>query len=117
MGVDAVILSSTSKAELEIALKIVVRGGRYVNQHHAQLIWELMATRYQNRIEKPVKLSTLELEIFTLIGLGLTNEEIGKQLGCSKRTVETQRVHLLQKTGTTNTASLVRYGLLNGIIS
>lgn len=53
--------------------------------------------------------SSRELEILLLIAEGLTNIDIAEKLFLSKRTVEGHRQSLLQKTNSTNTATLIRY--------
>jgi DNA-binding NarL/FixJ family response regulator len=48
---------------------------------------------------------------------GLTNVEIADKLFTSKRTVETHRQNILEKTGAKNTAALVRYAVGRGWLS
>lgn len=59
----------------------------------------------------PVSISPRELEVLQLIAQGYTNTQIGELLFNSKRTVETHRQNLLAKTGTNNTATLIRFAL------
>ena len=61
-------------------------------------------------------LSEREIEILQLICEGLSNQEIADKLFISKRTVDTHRSNVLEKTGTNNTASLVMYSIKQGII-
>lgn len=53
---------------------------------------------FQNRLDQ---LTAREVEILPLALAGLPNKEIARQLGISYRTVETHRIHILQKTETT----------------
>lgn len=62
------------------------------------------------------KISKKELNILKLICQGMTNAEISQFVGRSKRTIETQRASLLNKTGVKNTADLVIYAIRNGLI-
>lgn len=62
------------------------------------------------------KISKKELNILKLICQGMTNAEISQFVGRSKRTVETQRASLLNKTGVKNTADLVIYAIRNGLL-
>ena len=57
-----------------------------------------------------------ELEILVLIAHGHTNAEIAAQLVLSVRTVESHRLHILQKLQRTSRAELVRYALDHGLI-
>jgi len=62
-------------------------------------------------------LTRRELEIVRLVAEGLTTQQIADQLFTSKRTVETHRQNLLEKTGTNNTAALIRYAMTQGYLS
>jgi DNA-binding NarL/FixJ family response regulator len=56
------------------------------------------------------------MDVLKLIAQGLTNVEIANKLFTSVRTIETRRKNLLDKTKTTNTATLIKYSVLNGLI-
>ncbi len=56
-------------------------------------------------------LSPREREVLTLITMGATSKEAARQLGISPRTIETYRTNLMEKTGATNLAQLIRLGL------
>jgi DNA-binding CsgD family transcriptional regulator len=55
------------------------------------------------------KLTDRELQIIDLIAQGFTNKEIAQKLYISLETVKSHRKHLLLKTGSKNTAVLIRY--------
>ena len=63
-----------------------------------------------------VCLSGRELEVLQLIAEGLTNAEIADKLFTSKRTIETHRQNIIEKTQTRNTAALIRYAMGAGMI-
>jgi DNA-binding NarL/FixJ family response regulator len=50
------------------------------------------------------------------IAEGKTNQQIADELFTSVRTIETRRKNLLEKTGTNNTATLIKYAVLNGLV-
>lgn len=62
-------------------------------------------------------LSKRELEVLRLIAEGLTNAEIADQLFTSKRTIETHRQNIIEKTKTKNTAALVKFAVSNGLLN
>jgi DNA-binding NarL/FixJ family response regulator len=64
-----------------------------------------------------IDLSKRELEVLALIAEGYTNQEIAEKLFTSKRTVEGHRQNLIDKTGARNTAALIRFAIINGLIS
>ena len=57
-----------------------------------------------------------EREILQLLYDGLTSKQIGTKLFISCRTVEDYRQQLMEKAGTHNVVSLIRFGLQNGLI-
>ena len=59
-----------------------------------------------------------EREVDVLLGIcrGLSTQEIADKLFLSKRTVDTHRANILEKTGSKNTASLVVYAIKNNLI-
>ena len=63
-----------------------------------------------------VPLTHREREILQLVASGLTNQQIADQLHTGKRTVESHRQNLLDKTGASNTAALVKYAMENGLL-
>jgi DNA-binding NarL/FixJ family response regulator len=65
---------------------------------------------------KPGDLSKRELEVLHLIAEGLTNSEIADRLFTSKRTIETHRQNIIEKTQTKNTAALIRFAVSNGLL-
>ncbi|WP_312793040.1 response regulator transcription factor [Sphingobacterium sp.] len=61
-------------------------------------------------------ISERELHILELISQGFTNSEIADLVFLSKRTIEGHRQQLIDKTGTKNTADLVRFAFQHKIL-
>ena len=57
-----------------------------------------------------------ESATLSLLALGYTNQEIGKKLFISVRTVDTHRAHIMRKLQLDTRAELVMFALPNGII-
>jgi two-component system, NarL family, response regulator NreC len=55
-------------------------------------------------------------DIVHLLALGYTNQEIGKKLFISVRTVDTHRAHIMRKLQLESRAELVMFALANGVI-
>jgi len=70
------------------------------------------------RVNKYYGLTSREYEVFCFVARGFTSHEIAQQLCISKRTVETHRTSILDKTGTKNSIELVRlaykFSLIDG---
>jgi DNA-binding NarL/FixJ family response regulator len=61
-------------------------------------------------------LSERERDVLHLLSLGYTNQEIGKKLFISVRTVDTHRAHIMRKLELETRAELVHFALANGLI-
>ncbi len=57
-----------------------------------------------------------ELEVLQLISDGFTNDEIANKIFLSRRTIESHRKNLIEKTNCRNSVQLVKYAVLNNII-
>lgn len=112
MGAHGYILKDKSKEELEHAIYKVREGGPYYNL-------ELLSIM-QNVPELPEnpldQLSSREKEVLTLIGMGLTSKDVGKELFIHPTTVDTHRRNLLQKLDVSNDKYLVRIAIKYGLV-
>jgi DNA-binding NarL/FixJ family response regulator len=116
-GVDGYILKNASKDELLFAIKKITTGGIYIGSEFTVNI----VSKYKSNNHHPVatieiELSDRERDVLTLIAEGHTNAEIAEKLFTSIRTIETRRKRLLEKTSTTNTATLIRFAVRNGLV-
>jgi DNA-binding NarL/FixJ family response regulator len=62
-------------------------------------------------------LTEREQEVLTLIAEGLTNKQIGEQLGISPKTVARHRDNITQKLNRSSRAELTRYAIQKGLIN
>ena len=56
-------------------------------------------------------MSNRELEVFEMIGKGMTTKQIASRLGLSPKTIETYREHIKTKLSLTKSAELVRHAV------
>jgi DNA-binding NarL/FixJ family response regulator len=118
-GASGYLLKTVSPDELIFAIKKVNQGQRYLcSALTLKLLERSMETTYaeNNNVELQIELSSREKEVLNLISEGLTNNEISEKLFLSKRTIEGHRQSLIEKTGCRNTASLIKFSILNGIL-
>jgi DNA-binding NarL/FixJ family response regulator len=99
-----------SDCELLTAIRLVTDGGGYVDPE--------LGARLVNDKGSPAlePLSERERDIVHLLALGYTNQEIGKKLFISVRTVDTHRAHIMRKLELETRAELVMFALANGVI-
>jgi DNA-binding NarL/FixJ family response regulator len=117
-GASGYLIKNASANELLFALKHVSTGGKYLcSDLSFKLLDRLIyAPEAATGGFEGIDLSKREIEVLQLIAEGLTNTEIADKLFTSKRTVEGHRQNLIDKTGASNTAALIRLAVLNGII-
>jgi DNA-binding NarL/FixJ family response regulator len=109
-GAAGYVPKSSSDADLLTAIRRVASGDGYVEP---ALGAELVVPRRTPALEP---LSEREQDVLQLLALGHTNQEIGKQLFISVRTVDTHRAHIMMKLGLESRAELVMFALANGVI-
>jgi two-component system response regulator NreC len=61
-------------------------------------------------------LTVREQEVLSLVAHGHSNSTAGQQLGISPKTVDTHRVHLMDKLNLHSRAALTRYAMQNGYV-
>jgi DNA-binding NarL/FixJ family response regulator len=113
-GASGYVSKKSGTNELLLAIEHI-RNGKpfYSDEVASQVIKDSDEEPYQN---KSPDLTKRETEILQLIVEEFTNQEIADKLYISKRTVDTHRTNLLQKTGAKNTAGLVKYALTNDLL-
>lgn len=113
-GAAGYILKTSSAEEVVRAIKIVLKGGKYVSQAFAGRF----AESFNARSEKPHdSLSPREFEVFLRIARGSTAKEIAGQLSLSVKTISTYHTHILDKLNARNDAELGEYALRSGLIA
>jgi len=100
----------SSDRDLVGAIRLVADGAGYVDP---ELGAKLVSPSGSAALEP---LSERERDILHLLALGYTNQEIGKKLFISVRTVDTHRAHIMRKLRLETRAELVMFALANGVI-
>lgn len=120
-GARGYILKNIGSEELLKAIIKVSKGEKY---YSSEVAIKLMGSYHDDIVERKPRqkksyigiLSKRELEILKLIANEYTNEQIAKKLFISKRTVDSHRQNMLNKTQSKNTAGLLRYAVKNNLI-
>ena len=110
-GAAGYVPKRAADGELLAAIRQVAAGGSYVDP---DLGAKLVVPDPSPALEP---LSDRERDVLQLLALGYTNQEIGKKLYISVRTVDTHRAHIMRKLGLETRAELVLFALANGLIS
>lgn len=113
-GAHGYVLKEAADTEVVEAVRAVAGGEQYVAPAlGARLIAGELA---EQRRADADPLSGRERQVFRLLALGYTNQEVAAKLFVSVRTVEGTRGHILQKLGLSSRADLVRYALQHGLL-
>ncbi|PKP02283.1 MAG: DNA-binding response regulator [Bacteroidetes bacterium HGW-Bacteroidetes-9] len=112
---EGYILKNTGRQELMNAIHRIADNSTYYSNE----VLNIMMTRLkkQKTIEKNTALLTpREIEIVKLIMEELSSEEIADKLFISKRTVDTHRKNIIQKTNTRTLVGLLKFAIENNLV-
>jgi two-component system, NarL family, nitrate/nitrite response regulator NarL len=98
-GARAYILKGVDASELVDTVRAVNDGGSYVTPSLAEKLLSNFAASHKNEAEQdPIQsLTAREEQILALLGKGLRNREIGRQLDLKEKTVKHYVTNILQK--------------------
>jgi DNA-binding NarL/FixJ family response regulator len=95
-------------AETLAAIRQVLAGRIYLSEQAKERLVESVAGAAQRPTQDLSRLSDRELEVFSLMGQGLSTRAIADQLAVSVKTVETHRERIKEKLGVTSLYELIR---------
>jgi DNA-binding NarL/FixJ family response regulator len=106
-GASGYITKHEASADVIIAVRRIVDGEIYLNpKFMGQMMSKIMGGAEGASGEPTARLADRELEVFRLIGRGLTTREIGEKLGLGTATVDTYRARIKDKLKLENMARL-----------
>lgn len=112
-GASGYVLKESITDELVHALHSIAQGETYVCATVSSKIVHAYAAPQKAMTDASV-LSEREREVLCSIAWGHTNKEIASALHISVKTVETHRMHCMEKLGLQTRAEIVRYALAQG---
>lgn len=110
-GAKGFLLKDSSIEEVFAAIDAIVNGEEYICHDVMKMLAEAMCRNDDTKM-----LSEREIDVLLGICRGLSTQEIADKLFISKRTVDTHRANILEKTGSNNTASLVVYAIKHNLV-
>lgn len=114
-GASGYLLKENASSDLLTAIETVFSGKKYVSESFSENVLETLEEKRKKRRGTVELLTPREKEILQLIAEGKANKEIAVHLKISFKTVDTHRMHVMEKLDIHNTADLVRYALRAGI--
>ncbi|MFW5706341.1 MAG: response regulator [Bacteroidota bacterium] len=118
-GASGFLLKRSNMNDVLDAIRIVADDGKYLDRDVQALMMENIGKdKKDDQDKKPVeiKLTRRELEILSLVAREYSNEQIGKKLFISERTVETHRRNIFSKTKTKSVIGLIKYAIREGLV-
>ena len=118
-GASAYILKHTASDELMRAIRIVMKGGKYLSPEVAGGVMDAYVemSRPLGKNVAFVVLTEREREVLQRIAEGRSTKEIADDLGVSVKTVETHRRNIMEKLDLRSVAALTKYAIREGITS
>jgi DNA-binding NarL/FixJ family response regulator len=105
-GAKGYVTKHEASANVMVAIRQVLNGEIYLNPRFMARMAGRMMTDSDVPAEPIDRLGDRELEVFELMGRGLTTREIGEQLGLEVATVNTYRMRIRAKLNLKNTSRL-----------
>jgi RNA polymerase sigma factor (sigma-70 family) len=118
-GAHGYVLKDASPQELRDAVRAVFQGREFFSLDAARRMGAAIRDQHEEMrsITALDQLTSRERDVLIRIARGLTNKEIGAELGISHRTVESHRESLMKKLDIRNVAGLTRFALERGLIT
>jgi DNA-binding NarL/FixJ family response regulator len=114
-GAAAYLTKETAPEDLVVAIRKVIRGGRYITPSLA----EKLAADLADGTERPrhEALSEREHQVLRLLGAGRSVTQIADELCLSVKTISTYRARILEKMGMKTNAELIHYAIKNQLVT
>jgi DNA-binding NarL/FixJ family response regulator len=116
-GAAGYLLKSVTTAELEQAVRAVVRGETYLATAISRHVVDAYVRKAQAEPTSLERLTPRQREVLQLIAEGHTSKEIARRLSISVKTAEAHRSQLMEALDIHDIAGLVRYAIRMGVIS
>lgn len=116
-GATGAVLKRSAGTELVTAVKAAARGESYFSPTLSTMMLDVYRMRLAEQGEDELaQLTEREREILQLVAEGKTNQEIADQLFVSIKTVQTHRMHIMEKLGAHDRTDLVKHAIRLGVI-
>lgn len=116
-GAAGYLLKTVDPTELQLAIRAVARGEKYLSSGVTKHVIEDYVRRVGLEPASPDPLTGRQREILQLIAEGHSSKEIARKLDLSVNTVDSHRTQLMKALDIHDIAGLVRYAIRNGLAS
>lgn len=112
---DGYVLKNTNKNQLLEALNSIADGNTYYSKEILSIMMEKVR-KEKKQEEETRELSEREIEVLRLIAQEYSSEQIAEKLFISRRTVDTHRLHIFEKTKAKTIVGLIKFAIRNGLV-
>lgn len=113
-GASGYLTKSVASEELELAIKKVLSGEKYLSSEVASKMASFIYSDKEK--QKHELLSEREFQVFKLIVTGHKTSEIAEELHISAKTVSTYRSRVMDKMGMSRNSELIHFAIINKLI-
>ncbi len=114
-GASGYLTKESAPDELCVAIRKVLRGGKYISPSLAELLADNVGQPNQD-LQVSELLSDREFQVLRLIASGKTVSEVAAELTLSVNTISTYRTRILEKMNLKTNAELMRYAIERGVV-
>lgn len=114
-GASGYLTKESAPDELCVAIRKVLRGGKYISPSLAELLAESVGQADQDSAASEI-LSDREYQVLRLIASGKTVSQVANELMLSVNTISTYRTRILEKMNMKTNAELTRYAIERGLV-
>lgn len=111
-GADGYVTMSERADEVIEAIRRVLGGEVYLNGRMASLMFACMLGDKRLATDKVHRLSNRELQVFEMMGRGMSTREIAQKLHLSMKTIESHREHIKKKLHVDDASHLLHQAFL-----
>ena len=116
-GAVGYLVKTADPAELELAIRAVMRGERFLSSAISAHVVSACLGRVDQEQSSLERLTPRQREVLQLIAEGHTTKEIAAKLAIGLKTAEAYRAELMQALDIHDVASLTRYAIRSGLVS
>ena len=113
LGARGYLTKSIAVDELEIVIKKIRSGGKYLSSAAAEKIAQMFD--YSDK-PKHEDLTNREFQVFCFYAKGKSTGDIAKELSLSTKTVTTYRARLLAKLNLKTNYDIIKYGMKHNLV-
>ena len=111
-GAWGYLMKGSATDEVVVALRKILEGEIYLSPGMSKKMMSQLIGRGRTDGSSPLELlSDRELEVYELVGGGLTTRSIADQLHLSVKTIESHKAHIKEKLGLESSSQLTQHAI------